>query len=37
VDLLTRKAYNVGQKLFPLNISEVTEEDAVSIFGEAYG
>jgi hypothetical protein len=34
VDLLARKAYNVGQRLLPLNIHEATEEDAVSIFGK---
>jgi alcohol dehydrogenase class IV len=30
-------AHRVGQRLLPMNIREINEEDALAIFGEAYG
>ena len=30
-------AHRVGQRLLPMNIREISEEDALAIFGEAYG
>jgi len=34
---LARKAHRVGQRLLPMNIREVSEEDAIAIFQEAFG
>jgi alcohol dehydrogenase class IV len=30
-------AHRVGQRLLPMNIREISEEDALGIFEEAYG
>lgn len=34
---LARKAYRSGQRLLPMNIREVSEEDAIAMFQKAFG
>ena len=34
---LARGAHRVGQRLLPMNIREISGEDALTIFGEGYG